>query len=333
MTVEHDFAQYIRILGKGKKGSRSLTLDEARSAMHMILADDVEPVQLGAFLMLMRIKEETPEELAGFVLAAQKSIVRPDIGTKADLDWPSYAGKRRHLPWFVLSVLLLAENGIRVLIHGSQGHSQGRIYTEAVCQYLDLPVASSLQQAVQQLQQNHLSYLPLNAFAPKLQQIIELRPLMGLRSPVHTLVRMLNPLNAPYSMQGIFHPGYLTVHQQAGLLSKQPHLAVLKGEGGEAERNPDSACRVYYVNDNKLKDTLWPAMFAKRHRKPDTLKLNELIALWRGEWVDEYAKASVIGTAAIALYFLGKAENQQQAIKLANAFWHQRDLKRLRFPR
>jgi anthranilate phosphoribosyltransferase len=41
---------------------------------------------------------------------------------------------------------------------------------------------------------------------PKLQEIIDLRPFMGLRSPVHTLARMLNPLNAPYMMQGIFHP-------------------------------------------------------------------------------------------------------------------------------
>ena len=70
---EHPFAEYIRILGKGKKGSRPLTQDEAYQAMKMILAEDVLPIQLGAFLMLMRVKEETPEELAGFVLAARES--------------------------------------------------------------------------------------------------------------------------------------------------------------------------------------------------------------------------------------------------------------------
>ena len=69
--TEHAFAEFIRILGKGKKGSRPLTQDEAYRAMSMILAGKVLPVQLGAFLMLMRIKEETPEELAGFVLAGR----------------------------------------------------------------------------------------------------------------------------------------------------------------------------------------------------------------------------------------------------------------------
>ena len=70
---EHPFAEYIRILGKGKKGSRPLTQEEAYQSMKMIMAGEVLPVQLGAFLMLMRVKEETPEELAGFVLAARES--------------------------------------------------------------------------------------------------------------------------------------------------------------------------------------------------------------------------------------------------------------------
>ena len=60
---EHPFAEFVKILGKGKRGSRPLTQDEAYRAMAMILADQVEPIQLGAFLMLMRIKEETAEEL------------------------------------------------------------------------------------------------------------------------------------------------------------------------------------------------------------------------------------------------------------------------------
>ena len=127
---EHPFAEYIRILGKGKKGSRPLTQDEAYQAMKMILADEVLPIQLGAFLMLMRVKEETPEELAGFVLAARESCNLASDKALVDLDWSSYAGKRRHLPWFLLSALLLAENGISVFMHGAGGHSAGRLYTQ-----------------------------------------------------------------------------------------------------------------------------------------------------------------------------------------------------------
>ena len=49
---EHPFAKYVRILGKGKTGSRSLTQDEAHDAMTMVMRNEVEDIQLGAFLML-----------------------------------------------------------------------------------------------------------------------------------------------------------------------------------------------------------------------------------------------------------------------------------------
>lgn len=321
---EHPFAPYIRILGKGKKGSRPLTQGEAYQAMKMIMADEVLPVQLGAFLMLMRVKEETPEELAGFVLAARESSNLASDKVIVDLDWSSYAGKRRHLPWFLLSALLLAENHITVFMHGSSGHSAGRLYTQNMLSYLGLNVASSIEQARLQLEQQHFSYLSLEHFCPKLHEIIELRPIMGLRSPVHTLVRLLNPFNAKYSIQGIFHPGYRPVHQQAAALLQQPHAAVLKGEGGETERNPDMECLVQSVHNGELSDENWPALFPRRHMKPDQLDPQQLALIWQGSSEDEFAQASIIGTAAIALKLSGKADTQEQAHKLASDYWSAR---------
>ena len=321
---EHPFAEYVRILGKGKKGSRPLTQDEAYRAFSMILAGEVLPVQLGAFLMLMRVKEETAEELAGFTQAAQTAFNIADKGL-VDLDWSSYAGKRRHLPWFLLSALLLAENGVTVFMHGASGHSAGRLYTENVLGYLDLAPAHSIAEATVQLKQRQFSYLSLEHFCPQLHDIIELRPLLGLRSPVHTLVRMLNPYHAAYSIQGIFHPSYRQIHQHAAALLNQPHMAVLKGEGGETERNPDMDCLVQSVHHGELTDENWPAIFARRHIKPERLEPELLAQVWRGQEQDEFGQASVIGTAAIALKLLGKAENQQQAEELATTYWHQRN--------
>ena len=325
---EHPFAEFIKILGKGKKGARPLTQDEAYRAMKMILADEVLPIQLGAFLMLMRIKEETSEELAGFVQAARESLSHaPSL--QVDLDWSSYAGKRRHLPWFLLSTLLLAENGIRVFMHGASGHTEGRLYTENVLATLGIPVARSMAEAEQQLAAHHFSYLSLEHICPALYDMINLRPVMGLRSPVHTLVRLLNPFNASHSIQGIFHPSYRQVHQNAALLLGERNMAVLKGEGGETERNPDVECLVQSVRDGELEDELWPALFARRHMKAEELDPQQLVALWQGRIEDEFAEATIIGTAAVALKLLGKADTQEQAQTLAQAYWEDRNPQRL----
>jgi anthranilate phosphoribosyltransferase len=327
LEPEHPFAEIVRILGKGKKGSRPLTQDEAYRAMKMILADEVLPIQLGAFLMLMRVKEETAEELAGFAQAGRE-FFKFSHDMKVDLDWSSYAGKRRHLPWFLLAALLLVENGITVFMHGAEGHSPDRIYTENVLHYLGLTAAASIQEAQEQLKSQRFSYLSLEHFCPKLHDIIQLRPILGLRSPVHTLVRLLNPFDAPYSIQGIFHPSYRAVHQHAARLLNQPHMAVLKGEGGETERNPDVECLVQSVHNGELSDENWDALFTHRHVKAEDLDPQQLAQLWRGELEDEFAQMSVIGTAAIALKLLGKAETKEASHDLAVNFWTNRNRER-----
>jgi len=313
MQEEHPFAPTIRILGKGKNGSRSLTVDEAYDAMTMVLEDKVTAEQLGAFLMLLRVKEETPEEVAGFVRAI-RDFLKQDKTVYADLDWSSYAGKRRHSPWYVLSALLLAENGVRVCMHGAEGHTAGRMYTSEVLKPLGIETSDTLQHAREQVEKNNFCYMPIQTISQRLKDIIELRPYLGLRSPLHTVGRMINPLHAPCSIQAIFHPGYQSVHQQAANIMGEEQIAVFKGEAGEVERNPDTKCVVSYAVDGKTWDEEWPAMFEKRHMKEASLSEHRLTAIWRGEDEDEYAQAAITGTAAIELRLLNKADTPDAAL-------------------
>ncbi len=321
---EHPFAEYVRILGKGKNGSRPLSEEEAFTAMRMILRGEVEPVQLGAFLMLMRVKEESADEVAGFVRAARDTIEIPADAPKVDLDWSSYAGKRRHLPWFILSTLLLADNGITVFMHGAAGHTNGRIYTRDVLEALGISPCRSIAEACERMKSDRFAYLDIQYLSPHLYNIIELRPLMGLRSPVHTVARSINPFNASSVMQGIFHPGYRPVHQEAALLLGEANVAVIKGEGGEIECNPDGPCLVQRVRGGKLEEEEWPAMFKQRHVKDEQLDVRRLGQLWRGEIEDEYATGAVVSTAAIALQLMGKAGTPAEALAMARALWDQR---------
>lgn len=324
MSTEHPFAQYVRILGKGRHGSRALSEDEARTALGMILDDAAEPVQTGAFLMLMRVKEETPEEVAGFVRAVRKRLELPAPMPQVDLDWSSYAGKRRHLPWFILSVLLLAANGVRIFMHGASGHTTGRLYTRDILQQLGMAPCATLHEAATRLAQTNFAYVDLAQLCPDLQAIMDLRPLFGLRSPVHTVARMLNPLGAPCIMQGIFHPGYQRIHQGAALCLGQPHAAIIKGEGGEIECNPDMACQLYWVHNGEAGVEDWPPIFAQRHVRPERLEVGELVTVWRGAHENEYAVGAVTGTCAIALRLLGRADSPEAALALAREWWAER---------
>ncbi|MCG8314609.1 MAG: glycosyl transferase family protein [Pseudomonadales bacterium] len=326
---EHPFAQYVRILGKGKKGTRSLTEQEAYDAMLMIMKGEVLDVQLGAFLMLMRVKEESAEELVGFVKAARHFIdeTQRDLkGLQVDLDWSSYAGKRRHLPWYLLAIFALANAGHKIFVHGASGHTIDRIYSEDVLKALGFPIATCDMSAKEQLHNANFCYFPLEHLCPKLHEIIELRNIMGLRSPVHTLSRLLNPCDAAVVMQGIFHPSYRQVHQHAAMALGYNNVAVIKGEAGEIERNPDSQCLEQSVVSNTLVERVWPPMFSKRHVKETQLDTQVIVDVWRQQSTHEYGEAAIVGTIALALLAMKKSSDQKEALMQGKDIWQSRDL-------
>lgn len=325
VPAEHPFAPFVRILGKGKTGTRSLTLEEAREAFGMILREEVEPLQLGAFLMLLRVKEESGEELAGFVQACRDNMVPHKLAGKADLDWSSYAGKKHQHPWYILSILLLAQAGYRVFIHGAGGHTPGRLYTEQALQGLGLSVASNWDEVESQLDTAGFSYLSLEHFCRGLYDIMQLKPVLGLRSPVNTFARMLNPLAAGASIQSIFHPAYAALHREADRLLGQNRSLVFKGDSGEVEVKPQANTRLIFQFSGEDRETTFSRSLADRVPPVDAPAVAPLAALWRGQANDEYGQQATLATAAAALQLLEPDLDPAAAMDRARTLWRARN--------
>jgi len=318
--TEHPFAVFVRILGKGKRGARDLTREEAREAMGMLLDGKAEDTQLGAFLMLLRHKEESAEELAGFTEAVRERLTPPSIAV--DIDWPTYAGKKRHLPWYLLAAKCLAQNGIRILMHGGGAHTAGRMYTEQQLELLGIARCSDWTETASALDRDQLAFMPLGAWMPGLQRMIDQRNVLGLRSPIHSLARILNPLGARCGLQSIFHPGYQANHREASRLLGDTSI-VIKGEGGEIEVNPDGVGHLYGTERGESWDEDWPALSPQRHVKPAQLDPHHLLAVWQGA-EDAYGELAVVATMALALRGLGQP--REAAFTQARSFWEQRNL-------
>ncbi|HHX33866.1 MAG TPA: glycosyl transferase family protein [Gammaproteobacteria bacterium] len=316
--IEHPFAPFVRILGKGQKGSRGLTHDEAYQAMGMLLDGQVEDTQLGAFLMLLRFKEETAEELAGFTRAVRERVDAPSIAV--DIDWPSYAGKRRQLPWFMLAAKALANNGVRILMHGGGQHTSGRMYAEDLLEDLAIESCVSWEKAAESLERDNIAFMPLVVWMPRLQRMIDLRNTLGLRSPVHSLARLLNPLSARCALQSIFHPGYQAVHQQANVILGD-HALVIKGDGGEIEVRPDTTGQLLAASNGLAWNEEWPAQITRQVKAP-TLDAERLLAVWRGAERDLYGEQAILATMALALRGLGR--EREAAFKEAEHMWQNR---------
>ena len=327
MVPAHPFARFVRLLGRGKTLTRALTLAEAEEAMTMILAGETRPEQLGAFLMLLRIKEETGEEIAGFIRAARGALP-PSDGFRVDLDWPAYAGKKRQLPWFLLAALLLAQAGWRVAMHGLDGVTEGRLYAGETLARLGVPLAADFAEASEHLRERNLAYLSLERISPELAGMMALKPILGLRSPVNSLVRGLNPFRAATSLQAVFHPSYVAVHRDAASLLRDRRTIVFRGDGGENERRPNKALESVLVSDGTVEELHWPPVGDPRQPPDETMAIDRLIDVWRGA-ADEYGEATVVGTVAIVLYAMGIAPDSANAEARARRLWSERDRARV----
>ena len=323
-VIVDDFKQYIRIIGRGQRSGRTLTLQEAQQAMSLLINGQVSAEQKGAFLMLLRMREETPEELAGFVRAFRK-VNTPGLGClNSDLDLGCYAGKRRHLPWFLLSVLALAQTGKRIFLHGSREPGSQRLYLDEVLNSTGFRSAQNIEEARQDMEVNGFCYMDLKQLNPSLDHIIQLRSEFGLRSCANTLARMLNPSGARESLQGVFHRHVDERHRHTATLLASNNVLCFRGEGGEIEFNPERDVALHRYADGLSSVIHVPASLAKPVIKPRQLEPVDLIRFWNNKKQDVYGTHAVLGTLAVMLMQL-ESDSWSNCMSLAKQIWNDRD--------
>jgi hypothetical protein len=113
------YAPFIKEIGRGPKGSKPLTIDQAEALFGDMMDGRVPDLELGAIILSMRIKAESPDELLGFqrALDARTAHVAVPPGPRLVV-LPTYNGARRQANLMPLLALLLAREGIPVLIQG-----------------------------------------------------------------------------------------------------------------------------------------------------------------------------------------------------------------------
>ena len=300
-------ATHVRTLGRGPGRSRSLTMDEAEDAMRIMLSGKAAPEAIGALLMLLRMKGETADEIAGFAHAAQVAMPRLP---KVDLDWPSYAaGHTRGQPWFLLSAKLVADAGHTVLLHGFNGADQK--VRNGLAQ-AGIGVATTRGEAEQLLAHDRIAYLPLEAWHRSLFALLKLRDVLGLRSCINTVCRMLNPAQSLASVQGVFHPSYRLLQADAAARMGWQNLSVIKGGGGEVERHPAKAIAGFGLRNGKPWEDVYPALSDECRRLAEGGASEPHDASFP-EPQNRFETAIITGTAAIALDTLGVSNSQDVA--------------------
>ncbi len=284
-------AHYIKEIGRGKDGARALGREQAADLMGQLLDGGLSDLEIGAFCLAMRIKGETPQEMAGFLDATYARLQFVPSATTAVV-LPSYNGARKLPVLTPLLALLLAREGLPVVVHGTQTESR-RIAAQDVLALLGVPA----QLAIAPASAGQVQFVPTELLHPGLKRLLDVRQVVGLRNPAHSLVKLMNPCRAPAVVVGSYtHPEYASAMRDTFALMQTTALLLHGTEGevvADARRTPAMEALVAGIAH--------PVQAAQSGALADVPKLPAPDAASTARWIQDVLDGRVATPQPIAL--------------------------------
>jgi anthranilate phosphoribosyltransferase len=249
-------APVIKNIGRGKKGARDMPRQDARDLYTAMLNGNVSDLELGAILLAMRIKGESVDEIGGFMDAAEESFQRIPAwpGAYAPISIPSYNGSRKMANLTPLLALLLAREGVPVLVHGV-ATDPGRVTTAEIFAAMGMAPAQSVADVHAAFARGEPGFMPIELLAPKMAHLLSLRRILGVRSSTHTLVKILQPFDGPaLRLVSYTHPEYLEMlgeYFQTAAPAERGDAFLMRGTEGETVANANRAQQIDWFHQGQ----------------------------------------------------------------------------------
>ena len=305
MGISH----YIKEIGRGKDGARPLTRVQAADLLGQVLDGVVTDLEIGAFCLAMRIKGETPEEMAGFLDAVHQRLHHFPANSRPTVVIPSYNGARK-LPGLVpLLALLLARENLAVVVHGTPTEST-RVFTADVLEALGI---HPLEQ-VKTLVLGEVVFAPTEMLCPALKRLLDVRRLVGLRNPAHSLVKLMTPCDGDSLVLSSYtHPEYAISMAQTFALIKANAL-LLRGTEGEAVADARRMPQMegFVGGERSLLQAVQPGTLSSLPDLPKTVAADETAAYIRAVMAGEKeVPASIAKQVEHILQLVSQVERQR----------------------
>ncbi|MBK8361782.1 MAG: DNA-binding protein YbiB [Comamonadaceae bacterium] len=170
--------------------------------------------------------------MAGFLDATAARLQHLPASDRPTVVIPSYNGARK-LPLLTpLLALLLAREGLPVLIHGTATES-----TRVLRQKCSQPLVY-LRKQLLKIANGEVAFVPTALLSPGLQRLLEVRRVVNLRNPAHSLVKLMNPcVGKSLIVSSYTHPEY-AISMAATFALTQANALLLRGTEGEAVADP-----------------------------------------------------------------------------------------------
>jgi anthranilate synthase/phosphoribosyltransferase len=233
---------------------QDLTAAEAETAMQIIMTGGATPAQIGGYLVALRMKGETVEEITGSVRAmrAQAANVPFELNGHALMDTAGTGGDGKHsFNISTAAAFVIAAAGRKVAKHGNRAASSN-CGSADVLGALGVNLDLTPEQVAACIREVGIGFMFAPRFHPAMKYAIGPRRELGQRTIFNLLGPLTNPAGATHQLIGVYDPA-LTQPLAEVLCELGTRAAfVIHGHGGLDELTTSGPNHVSQLRDGRV---------------------------------------------------------------------------------
>lgn len=302
-------------------GGVALSFEEAKDAFNIIMSGDATPGQVGGFLMALRVRGETVDEIAGAVATMRDKMVRVSAPEEA-IDIVGTGGDNQHsLNISTASAFVIAGAGVPVAKHGNRAASS-QTGTADVLAALGVKLDIEAEAISQCVRDAGIGFMFAPQHHPAMRHVGPTRVELGTRTIFNLLGPLSNPASVRRQLVGVFAPEWLSPVAQTLQSLGSTAVWVVHGDGFD-EITTTGETHVSGLQNGRLEYfVLKPEDFGLARHSRDALRggdanfnaqaMRDVLAGMPGAYRD-----TVLMNAGAGLVVAGKASNLSDGIQQA----------------
>lgn len=302
---------------------QSLTENEGRAVINEIMKGEATSAQIGAFLVGMRVKGETSEEILGAVKALRDNMTQVDVqydnlidtcGTGGD------GGKTFNISTAV--AIVAASGGVKVAKHGNRAVSS-QSGSADVLKELGIPVDLDSMESKKIIEDIGMAFLFAPNYHSAMKNVAKERKELATRTLFNLIGPLVNPAPIKGQLLGIYDGNLIETVGEVLLNLGLERAMVVHGDDGLDEITTTTTTKICEIKDGEIKTyKISPEDFGIKIANPEDIqggspKENAEIILGILKGTKGAARDIVVLNSGAALYVGKKAESLEEGIKKA----------------
>lgn len=323
-----DIREAIRAVVEGN----DLSVEHAAAAMNQIMEGEATPAQFGAFVTALRMKGETPSEIAGMARVMREKALHVDFDGPAVDTCGTGGDGQKTFNISTAAAFVVAGAGVTVAKHGNRAMSSSSGSADAL-EALGVRIDLGPEGVRRCLEEIGIGFMFAQAFHPAMKYAGPLRPQIGIRTVFNLLGPLTNPAGVRFQVIGMGDPAAAEKVARALQILGTESAFVVYSEDGMDELSPEGISHIWQVDPERVRRRRTrPADFGLPEGSrsdltapaaEDSVRLINGVLEGRGAGqnhppgVDLSARSVVVMNAAAALVAAGRAASFQEGAELA----------------